>query len=64
MTLETRRDMLPRRMSSELPGVRDAPNMMQEQILARVLESPSLVYVMFDEGCAGLTAFLIPVEGV
>lgn len=37
---------------------------MQEQILARVLESPSLVYVMLDESCAGLTAFLVPVEGV
>jgi hypothetical protein len=32
---------------------------MQEQILAQVLESPSLVYVMLDESCADLTAFLI-----
>jgi hypothetical protein len=34
---------------------------MQEQILARVLESPSLAYVMLDESCADLTAILIPV---
>lgn len=37
---------------------------MQEQILAQVLESPSLVYVMLYESCADLTAFLIPVGGV